>query len=351
VTCPSNVTYTGTALTPCSASITGVGGLNGLLTVDYADNTNAGTATASASYPGDSNHLPSNGSKTFAIDKASSTTTVTCPASVTFTGSALTPCSASATGAGGLNASLTPTYSNNINAGTGTANAAYGGDANHQASNGSKTFTITKAASTTTVICPASVVWVSGGNTPCTASVSGAGGLSVTGAPTYVNNTSVGAATASYGYAGDSNHLASGDSKTFQITTAFRIVGFDSPVDMTLDNAPQPRWNLVQNGRTVPLKFRVLNLDGSDVTSVAGLSAWASAAACETGWVDPVVLPTELTSNTGLMRTGDRFHFNWAVPKTAGKCYQVYIRTMDGSTVILASTTGTAIVEAFFKSK
>ena len=34
------------------------------------------------------------------------------------------------------------------------------------------------------------------------------------------------------------------------------------------------------------------------------------------------------------MRTGDRFHFNWAVPKGAGECYQIVIQTVDGSTAM-----------------
>src|SRR5262249_59510957 len=85
----------------------------------------------------------SSDSKTFTIDKADSTTLVTCPASgVTFNGSAQTPCTANVTGAGGLNQALTVNYSNNTNAGTATADASYGGDTNHKSSSDSKTFTI-----------------------------------------------------------------------------------------------------------------------------------------------------------------------------------------------------------------
>ena len=50
------------------------------LAVNYSNNTNAGTATASASYAGDANHEASNDTETFTIDKAASTTTVTCAA-------------------------------------------------------------------------------------------------------------------------------------------------------------------------------------------------------------------------------------------------------------------------------
>ena len=49
MTCPVSVTYNGSAQTPCSANVTGAGGLSQSLTVTYSANTNAGTATASAS--------------------------------------------------------------------------------------------------------------------------------------------------------------------------------------------------------------------------------------------------------------------------------------------------------------
>ena len=71
-----------------------------------------------------------------AITKATSTVTVTCsPTSVIYNGAAQTPCTATVTGAGGLNQAVTPvTYTNNTNAGTATASATYAGDANHAAS-------------------------------------------------------------------------------------------------------------------------------------------------------------------------------------------------------------------------
>jgi hypothetical protein len=139
------VTYTGSPLTPCSATVTGPGGLNASVVVVYSNNTNAGTATADASYAGDANHEGSTAAQvTFTIDKAASSTVVTCPASVTYTGSAQTPCSATVTGAGGLNQSVAVTYTNNINPGanTATASATFAGDANHLSSTDSKTFSI-----------------------------------------------------------------------------------------------------------------------------------------------------------------------------------------------------------------
>ena len=142
VTCPASVTYNGSAQTPCSASVTGAGGLNQSLTVNYSDNTNAGTAAASASFAGDMNHTASGDDATFTINKAASQTTLTCPASVTYTGLALTPCSATVTGAGGLQQPVPVNYGDNTNAGTAHATATFAGDANHDGSSDEKWFVI-----------------------------------------------------------------------------------------------------------------------------------------------------------------------------------------------------------------
>ncbi|PYJ65014.1 MAG: hypothetical protein DME76_18945 [Verrucomicrobia bacterium] len=99
-----------------------------------------------------------NGSYT--IDKASSITTVTV-ANATYDGSPHGG-TASVTGAGGLNESLTVSYSGRngtvygpsatapTNVGDYTASASFGGDANHDGSNDSKDYSITKALVTAT---------------------------------------------------------------------------------------------------------------------------------------------------------------------------------------------------------
>src|SRR6185503_5824200 len=109
---------------------------------------------------GDANHTGSTDSKDFTIGKAASTTAVTCTAwPFTYDGTPQTPCSVAVTGAGALSLTPAPTYANNTNAGTATASYTFAGDANHNGSTDSKTFTIDKAASTTTVSCPASVTF------------------------------------------------------------------------------------------------------------------------------------------------------------------------------------------------
>ena len=130
-----------------TGSATGVNG-ESLAGLDLSGTTH----TNAGNYAGDpwtftdvtGNYNNTGGTVDDAISKAPSTTTVTCPASVLYSGSPLTPCSATATGIGGLSVpGLTVTYSNNVNPGTATANASYGGDSNHNGSSGSATFTIT----------------------------------------------------------------------------------------------------------------------------------------------------------------------------------------------------------------
>jgi hypothetical protein len=220
ITCTDPVVYSGTAKTPCTAAATGAGGLNTPVTVTYTNNTNAGTASAAASFAGDTNHNGSNATATFTISQALTTTVITCPVSLVYTGAAQTPCTALVTGIDGLSQPATVTYAGNVNVGTATANASYAGDANHLASTATQvTFAIAQAPTTTTITCPASVVVTGSALEPCTAAVAGAGLVGVTVTPTYANNVAVGTATVTASYAGDANHSGSTATPvTFAIT-------------------------------------------------------------------------------------------------------------------------------------
>jgi len=221
--------YTGLPITPATVTVTGAGGVTLVTpapTATYLNNTNAGVNTASASYTfaGDDNHLGSNESETFTIDKAASITTVTINGGpFTYTGSAIEPATVTVTGAGGVTLftpAPTATYLNNTNAGVNTASASYtfAGDDNHLGSNDSETFTIGKAASITTVTINGGLFTYTGSAIePATVTVTGAGGLSLTPAPVYADNTNAGTANASYSYVESANHLASSDSEDFTI--------------------------------------------------------------------------------------------------------------------------------------
>lgn len=122
----------------------------------------AGNCTLTASQGGNANYnAATNVQQSFTIGKASSTTTVT--ASNATYDSSPHGGTAVATGAGGLNQSLTVSYVGRngttygplttapINAGDYTASATFGGDANHNGSNGNKDFSVAKATATITL--------------------------------------------------------------------------------------------------------------------------------------------------------------------------------------------------------
>jgi hypothetical protein len=77
VSCPTSpVTYTGNPIEPCSASVSGPGLTNQSVPVTYTANTDAGTATAKATYAGTTNLEGSTDTKTFEIGKATAQVTL-----------------------------------------------------------------------------------------------------------------------------------------------------------------------------------------------------------------------------------------------------------------------------------
>lgn len=340
VTCPSNVTYDGSAQTPCNASVSGAGGLSQGLSVSYANNVNAGTATASASYAGDANHDASSDSKTFQIAQASSTTVVTCPSSVTYNGSAQTPCSATVTGAGGLSQSLTVSYSNNTNAGTASASASFPGDANHTGSSDSKAFTINKANATINVT--GYTGFYDGSQHGATGTATGVNGEDLSSLLNLGQKfTNVPGGTANWTFAGNTNYNSASGSVQIVIN-AWTLRGFYSPVQMSITTVV---WNNIKGGSTVPLKFNLF-AGTTEKTSVSDVRGFT---------VTPVncMAGVDISDDQSLMTTGGtsfrysgtpgvdgQFIQNWATPSGAGKCYKVTMVALDNSTL-----------SAFFKTK
>ena len=231
VFCPVSVVFTGSAVMPCSSRVSGAGGLSADAGVSYSGNTNAGTAGAQGVFAGDANHLGSvSAGVVFTIAKAPTAFFVYCPSSVVFTGSAQTPCTGTVTGAGGLSATVAGVYSANTNAGSASVVFTFAGDANHSGSSAGKSFTISKASSAVALTCTLSVVFTGSARTPCTASVSGPGGLSASVAPSYSGNTNAGAATAQAVFAGDANHVsAAAPVRTFVISKAASVTVVSCP--------------------------------------------------------------------------------------------------------------------------
>ncbi len=264
VTCASGSVYTGSPIEPCTYTVTGNEAGNPVLVAatavpsgNYTNNINAGVNTASASFTftGDANHNGSSDSENFSIDKAGSTTTVTCAAGSVYTGSPIEPCTYTVTGNEAGNpvlvaATAVPSgnYTNNINAGVNTASASFTftGDANHNGSNDSENFSIDKAGSTTTVTCASGSVYTGSPIEPCTYTVTGneAGNpvlVAATAVPSgnYTNNINAGVntASASFTFTGDANHNGSSDSENFSIDKANQTITWSNPAAIVYGTA------------------------------------------------------------------------------------------------------------------
>jgi hypothetical protein len=308
---------------------------------------NAGTYTVVASFAGNGNYNPKSASKTITIGKASSTTSVTCPAgALTYNGSARTPCSAKVTGAGGLSQALTVGYIDNVNAGTAHASASFAGDDNHTGSNGSETFTINKAAPTV------NVTWASwtldGTAHPATATVTGpvtaenpltspavtfayysgssANATALAGAP-----SGVGTFTVRADYAGNPNYTTATATKT--VTVTYRWDGFLQPINDTAHQTgvAQSKFKL---GQTIPAKFVLKNAQGVIVQQVGNptFSRSDNLGACDANAV-PDTITEVVTADAGVVYTWDgaQYHYNWSTKSLKAGEYRIYANLADGT--------------------
>jgi hypothetical protein len=335
VTCPATVPYNGSAQTPCSATVTGVGGLSATLPVTYSPITaGPGAVTASATFAGDSNHSGNSGSGSFTISQAPTTTVVSCPASVTYTGSAQTPCTALVTGAG-LSTTAAVSYSNNTVAGVASATASYAGSSLYSASSGSATFTIAKAASVVAITCPTSVTYTGSAVTPCTATVTGAGGLNQSATVTYTNNT-VGTATATASFAGDANHNSSSATKTFTIlySTGSCLGSSGHTILQPINSDGSSVW---KTGSTVPAKFRVCDASGNSISATVVKSFYLVSIISGTVVTNPDEIPDSTTPDTTFRWSSapdSQWIFNINTKGLAANSTYVYQITLNDNSVI-----------------
>ncbi|NCU03495.1 MAG: hypothetical protein GXC73_05860, partial [Chitinophagaceae bacterium] len=144
-------TYTGSAITPATVSVTGAGGvILATPTAVYNNNINAGTATASYNYAGDANHEQSSDSKNFTIDKANAIVNVSGYTGV-YDGNAH-GATGSATGVNGESLAGLDLGASFINVPGGTASWTFTDvTGNYKNTNGSVQIVISKAPSVTTV--------------------------------------------------------------------------------------------------------------------------------------------------------------------------------------------------------
>jgi alpha-tubulin suppressor-like RCC1 family protein len=115
--------------------------------------------------------------------------------------------------------------------------------------------------------------------------------------------------------------------------TTYRFTGFFAPVDN------RPTVNTANAGRTIPMKYRLVELEGTPVSSPSSFVSFSSAkvncGTLETEGADSI---ETYTGNSGLKYQGDgNWHFNWATSKSyasssQGPCRVLTLKLADGST-------------------
>jgi YDG domain/Kelch motif/Galactose oxidase, central domain len=279
-------TYDGTTKTPSACAVTGA--YTGDLTCTNnpaSVGPNAGTTAIAAvvSGTGLTNFQISYVPGSFTIDKATSTTTVTFePGPYVYRATAFTA-AAAVTGAGGLNAVVTPvTYSGdcvNVTAGGCTGNATYGGDQNHYGSSGSANIMITPA--TPTIIVTGVTTAYDGDPHPANGTAKGIGGVTVPGSFSFVYTpggnavpTLPGLYSALGTFTSASPNYVSGGTGTGTVNIGYGVCSA-GPGGVILPPINSDGSSVYQRkgGSTIPVKFRVCAANGSAISNPAAVFA------------------------------------------------------------------------------
>ena len=248
----SDVTYTGSALTPAvtvkDGTTTLTEGTN--YTVSYSNNVNAGTATVTITGKG---RYSGTASTEFNILPKTLTSSMVTVSNTVYTGNAVTPSVIVKDGTVTLDTdSYTVTYSNNVNAGS-TAKVTVKGSGNYQGTV-TKTFTISKKAisDVTMTLGVTSAVYTGSAIKPACTLTNGSTILKETTDYTvsYTNNINAGTATVTVTGKGNYQGTAS---KTFTITAADISTGLSVSVNAATytGSAVTPSFSVSFGGRSL----------------------------------------------------------------------------------------------------
>lgn len=212
----------------------------------------ANTATATPSVGGDApagvTFTPASQAFSATAIKATPSVAITCPASVVYNATTQAPCTAAASdlihslALGSVAVTYGPTAP--LNVGTYTADASYAATTLYNAASApQKSFTITPAAPTVTVSCPASVPYTGNDQTPCTGAATGIGSVPLT--PVVVAYTpgipnAPGSYTVTVSYTAAGNY-AGGSASTLLTVTA--PAGFADSFETVTPWAATGLWN------------------------------------------------------------------------------------------------------------
>jgi hypothetical protein len=199
----------------------------------------------------------------------------------------------------------------------------------YEPQSGSAAIEIAPAASAVTVTCPALVPYTGSAQTPCTASVTGAGGLEAPLDVAYEHNVT-GIATASASYPGDRNHEPGSGSATF--TIAYRWTGFLQPINDTGHQAGvgESRFRV---GQTIPAKFLLLDADGNAILAGSNptFSHSANRGSCDADAESDTLPDVDPSGGTEFRWDGTQYHFNWSTKGLTAGEYRIYANLDDGT--------------------
>src|SRR5215213_2243174 len=332
VTCtPGPFTYNGSAHTPCSAKVTGPGGLNLTPDVVYANNVNAGQASASYTYDETANYLGSSDSKTFTIDKANATVNVNGYTGV-YDGNAH---GATGTATGVKDESLDSLLhlgDSFTNVPGGTANWTFDGNGNYNSKSGSVQINISKATPTITWNNPAPIDYGTAlSATHLNATAKGVDGNSLTGNFDYTPNAGTvllqGTRELNVQFTPASNNYNTA-SKTVQIVVnPYPFNGFFQPIDNGI-------YNSAKAGSTIPVKFSLGGDKGLNIF-LDNKVPTTQKITCDTSTpVDAIEeLSTATTSGLKYDPVANQYIYNWKTATSyAGTCQRLTVTLADGST-------------------
>lgn len=219
------------------------------------------------------------------VIKAPSTTTITCPESMTYTGSPITPCSVTVVGEGGLSLTPIPSYTSNTNVGTVTATYTFEGDSNHNESTNSKTFEIAKAQQAALTTRPQTITYpelfenltTTGGSGEglVTYTVTTEGTAKCSISESNLNYTNAGTCTVTATKAGDANYLeVSSAPQTFTINKVDAVINI-SGYNNIYDGSAHGATGTAVGIESTPADLNsLLHLGDSFTNTPGGIANW-----------------------------------------------------------------------------
>ena len=177
----------------------------------------------------------------YSISQAPSVTVVSCPVFSVYDGTAQTRCTATVTGAGGLNQLVPVTYTSNIAVGVALAQANFPGDLDHTASSGTGSFLMIPAVVTATA---GSYSGTFDGNahalTACTVGANNYDGLTCTNNPAGPVGPNVGSGAVTPVIVGNtSNYTVTLNPGAWSITQASSSVSISCPASVNYNGTAQ----------------------------------------------------------------------------------------------------------------